>query len=324
MLDVIAVGDVTLDTFAAIKEATVACSIRKDDCKLCLSYADKIPVETFEQQSAGNAGNVAVSWARLGLRSGIYTHVGDDATGAFLKKSLAQEGVQVKYVRVDEGGKSNNSLVINFKGERTILVYHHPRRYQLPNIEMTRWMYYTSIAPEHDELQRDVVSLMRGMRGKMKLAFNPGTHQLKRGLKKLAPVLDLASIIFVNKEEAERLVGKRKTIAELLHALKKTGPDVVVITDGPLGAYASNGVQSYYMPTMPVKVVERTGAGDSFGAGYLAAVIRGEPMKEALRWGAANAAGVVQKVGPQKGLSDMHDLEMVLLRYKKIVPKKLV
>ncbi len=323
MLDVIAVGDVTLDTFVVIKDATVACSIHKDDCKLCISYADKIPVESFEQKSAGNAGNVAVSWARLGLRSGIYTHLGDDEPGLKIKRSLSLEGVIMKYVHIDEGKPSNNSIVINFQGERTILVYHHPRHYSVPKLEMTRWMYYTSVAPHHEKLQHDVIRTIRGVHGKMKLAFNPGTHQLKLGLKKLMPVLALTSVLFINKEEGERLVGKKSDIMALMQAVKKSGPEIVVVTDGPNGAYAFNGVQSYFMPTMPVKVVERTGAGDSFAAGYLAATMRGEPMKEALRWGTANSAGVVQKVGPQAGLLDIHDMEMMLTRFKKVVPKKL-
>ncbi len=323
MLDVIAIGDVTLDTFVGIKDATVTCSIHKEDCKLCLSYADKIPVTSFEQKSAGNAGNVAVSWARLGLRSAIYTHIGDDEPGLKIKRSLAREGVMMKYVHVDSGKPSNNSIVLNFQGERTILVYHHPRDYAIPKLEVTRWMYYTSAAPEHHKLQEEVVRTIRGLHGKMKLAFNPGTHQLKLGLKKLSPVLALTSVLCINKEEGERLVGKKLDSIALMHVLKKSGPEIVVVTDGPNGAYAYNGVQSYGMPTMPVKVVERTGAGDAFAAGYLAAAMRGEPMKEALRWGTANSAGVIQKVGPQAGLLDIHDMEMMLARFKKVVPKKL-
>ncbi len=323
MLDILAVGDVTLDTFAKIKEATVTCSIHHDDCKLCLSYADKIPVTSFEQKSAGNAGNVAVSWSRLGFRSGLYTHIGDDEPGLKIKRTLSRENVVMKYVRVDQGKPSNNSIVIGFNGERTILVYHHPRHYAFPKLEMTRWVYYTSVAPGHEHLQRELVSAIRGLRGKMKLAFNPGTHQLKLGLRKLAPVLALTSVLFVNKEEAERLVGKSKDIMSLMAALKKYGPEIVVVTDGAKGAYALNGVQSYFMPLMPVKVIERTGAGDSFAAGYLAATMQGEPMKEALRWAAANSAGVVQKVGPQAGLLTVDEMHGMLKRFKKVVPKKL-
>lgn len=323
MLDTLSVGDVTLDTFIKIKEATVHCSIHHDECQLCLSYADKIPVTGFEQKSAGNAGNVAVSLARLGFRSGIYTHIGDDDPGLKIKRTLAREQVVMKYVHIDAGEPSNNSIVIGYKGERTILVYHHPRHYAFPKLEMTRWVYYTSLAAGHEHLQRGVVSAIHSMRGKMKLAFNPGTHQLKLGLRKLAPVLAHTSVLFVNKEEAERLVGKAKDIMGLMRALKKNGPEIVVLTNGAHGAYALNGVQSYFMPLMPVRVVERTGAGDSFAAGYLAAVMRGEAMKEALRWGAANSAGVVQKVGPQAGLLTQTEMQGMLKRFKKIVPKKL-
>jgi len=89
------------------------------------------------------------------------------------------------------------------------------------------------------EVQKKMQGMMGGGPGGFdvkktgtKVAFNPGTHQLKQGLEKLKPLLEVTSILFVNKEEARRLVGELPTIKELLTALCKVGPDVTVITDG--------------------------------------------------------------------------------------------
>ena len=65
--DMISVGDATLDVFVNLIEASVLCNIQKDVCQLCLSYADKIPVESVQRVIGGNAANNAVGSSRLGL-----------------------------------------------------------------------------------------------------------------------------------------------------------------------------------------------------------------------------------------------------------------
>src|SRR3989344_2598132 len=81
-LDLISIGDTTIDAFIRLHEASVHCDINKKNCQLCLSFADKIPYETLTLVAAvGNASNVAVGAARLGLRSAAFTAVGGDVFG---------------------------------------------------------------------------------------------------------------------------------------------------------------------------------------------------------------------------------------------------
>ena len=80
------------------------------------------------------------------------------------------------------------------------------------------------------------------------------------------------------------------------------GSKQVVITDGPAGAYSHDGGKYWYMPTMEAPVVERTGAGDAFGSGFMGAMLTGKPVEECLKWGACNSASVLGYVGPQAGL----------------------
>ena len=85
MLDIISIGDATLDTFVKINDASVMCTLEKETCMLCLNYADKIPIVRLDQKVAGNAANVAVGASRLGLRSGLYSMIGSDDTGKILR-----------------------------------------------------------------------------------------------------------------------------------------------------------------------------------------------------------------------------------------------
>ena len=86
---------------------------------------------------------------------------------------------------------------------------------------------------------------------------------------------------------------------------------MVVITDGPSGAYASNGDKRLKMPLYPdiAPPYERTGAGDAFASTFIAALANGEDMEGALMWAPINSMSVVQKVGAQEGLLTKRELQ---------------
>lgn len=323
MLDIISIGDATLDTFVKINDASVMCTLEKETCMLCLNYADKIPIVRLDQKVAGNAANVAVGASRLGLRSGLYSMIGSDDTGKKILRTMKREKVSPKYLKLDQGKPSNFSVVLTYKGERTILVYHNKRRYKLPSLEPVRWIYYTSVAPGYEKLESQIVQFVKKTCPTARLAFNPGTHQLRKGLANMRDVLRICTVLFLNKEEAWQLVGRTDTMRDLLRKLKELGPQFVVVTDGKNGSFASNGNAGWTMPIFPAEVVEKTGAGDSFATGVVAALAYGHPIEEALRWGTANSTGVIQKIGPQTGLLTLPEMKKMLKKYARIKPKHL-
>ena len=263
--------------------------------------------------------NNAVGSARLDLKAAFYSVIGDDETGKRVVHELERERVSQKYLDIHRGSFTNYSIVLNYKAERTILQYAHPRTYHLPKFEPAKWIYYTAIGKNFSALETHLLHTCKDIRAK--LAFNPGTGQIRLGIKKLARVFKHAEVVFVNKEEAEELVGDSVDIKGLMWKLRRYGPDIVVVTDGPNGAYALNGVHRMYLPIFPVKPVERTGAGDAFATGFVSAVSYGHSVTEAMRWGAANSASVVTKVGPQAGLLHKNEMMKWLARFKKIQPK---
>jgi sugar/nucleoside kinase (ribokinase family) len=319
--DIISVGDATLDIFIVVSEASVMCSVDRSACLLCFNYSDKIPIERLDRSIAGNAANNAVGSARLGLRTAFYSIIGDDETGRAVVETMRREKVSLKYLRVDKGKLSNYSVVLNYRGERTILTHSEPRRYVAPHLEHSEWIYYTAIGKNHERLERDIVKHVK--RTDTKLGYNPGTSQLREGLTRLLPALAVTSVLFVNKEEAQLLVGKQGTMSALLRKLKDTGPQIVVVTDGPRGSNVFDGRRMHAMGVFPVKTVEMTGAGDSFATAFIAALHHGKPVIEALRWGAANAASVVTKIGPQAGLLHLPELRRWLKRYSSVKPREI-
>ena len=327
MFDLISVGDATIDTFIQIHDAEVKCDINKENCQLCIKYGDKIAVDKLTHLVAGNAANNAVGGSRLGLKSAIYVNLGEDNSGKQISGKLKEEGVNTRYVVINSGMESNYSAVLNFQGERTIFVYHQDWKYKLPDLDKTRWIYFTSVSKSFIESNLIAELAQYLQRTGAKLLYNPGTYQIQAGVKKIPQLLSLTEIFIVNKEEAKKILGFKEEeeipVKKLLKGICDLGPKMVIITDGKDGSYGFDGANNYQLGIFPAHLVEMTGAGDGFATGVLAAVFYGKDLKEAMRWGAASGASVVEQVGPQAGLLTYNKMQERLKENAKIIVKEI-
>jgi sugar/nucleoside kinase (ribokinase family) len=319
---VIAIGDSTQDIFLAMSDASVQCDLDGHNCRICFDYAEKIGVDQKDVVSAvGNAANHAIGVARLGLRSAIYTVIGDDDEGHKAKEIFEAEKVDVQYIDFDKEHDTNLSVVINFKGERTIFVYHEPRTYTLPELALSKWIYLTSVSGGGVEPLHAQVLQYLEKNATVKLAFNPGTYQIKLGLAKLKPLLARTALLFLNREESARVLGQEtRDIKELMKGFFALGVKAMVITDGPEGAYASDGKDIWYQGIYKGEVVERTGTGDAYGSGTLGGMLHGKALPEAMCWGNANATSVVGYIGAREGLLTVDRVEQMIKDNSTILP----
>ncbi len=324
MFDLISIGDSTIDNFVQIHDAQVKCNLNKTDCQLCVEYGDKIPVDSLSHQVAGNAANSSVGAARLKLESAIYTNVGSDPSGKQILEKLKKERVNIRYVMVNEGMESNLSTVLTFQGERTIFVYHQQWKYRLPDLDPTKWVYFTSVGPSFT--QSNIVNELSAYleRTGAKLLYNPGTYQIKEGVKKNPKLLSLTEVFIVNFEEAEKILGKEDfSIKKLLKGIADLGPKVVVITNGTDGSCGFDGESFFKIDIFPANFVEMTGAGDGYATGLLAGLFHGENLPGAMRWGACNGAAVVEEIGPQAGLLTYEKMLNKLKENSKITAREI-
>jgi len=328
--DLVCVGDVVIDNFIQLHEASVHCGLNHEHCQLCMSFADKIPYESLVVIPAvGNASNVAVGAARLGLNTAMLTAVGGDHYGQEILEVYRKEGVATQFVRVNKHKPTNYHFVLTYKAERTILIKHQVYDYADPKLldKKTDWIYFSSIAENTLPFHKKVADYLKG-HPDVRMGFNPGTFQLRYGVEKIRDIYKHTYVVFVNKEEAEMVLKKKPgtDMKMLFDGMHKLGPKIVVITDGPNGAYTSDGVSRYSMPLYPdpKPPVSRTGAGDAFSTGFLCALIYGLPVQEALRWAPIESMHVVQFFGAQSGLLTKRNLETLLKKApKKFAPKAL-
>lgn len=322
VFDIITIGDTTTDIFLGINEKSPLSTVNKEKTELRLKYASKIPVKNVHRIiSGGNAANHAVGAARLGLKTAIYTIVGNDDAGEAIENKMKKEKVFTNYIKEDKKDGTNLAVVMDYTGDRTILSYHADRTYSLPKFGKTKWIYFSSICGNHAEFNRELSEYVKTK--KIKLGFNPGSVQMKLGMAKLKPILSVTEVVFVNKQEAERLTNKKGNIKTLLEEMKKTGPKIVVITDGKKGSYCYDGGNMYHLGTVDMPMIENTGCGDAYASGFVAALINGNTITEAMRWGGVNAANVATKIGSQAGLSRKTELKKLLDDHEYLQPKVL-
>lgn len=315
IFDVICVGNAKIDAFLTIHEANQHLRLNKDTNELCIKSGEKISVEKCDFLLGGNAANVAVGLSRLGFSPSICAEIGNDEFTQKIINSLKKEGVNTALLKLSIGQASSFSVIINFKGERTIFSEHVKRKHDfiLDNIT-TKLVYLTSLGLEWEYAYAKTVEFVR--KSKCKLAFNPGTLQIEEGRKKIANVLSITDILLVNKEEAIKILNikyKISKIEELLKDLQMLGPKIVVITDGKNGSYAiDQDGKIYKKDAGQSKIVERTGAGDAYSSGFIAAILHNLSINDAMRWGAANASGVIQQIGAQTGLLTIEQIRKIL------------
>ena len=326
--DLISIGDCTIDAFIRLHEASVHCDLDNKNCQLCISYADKVPYEELRVvPGVGNSSNVAVGTARLGLKSAAFTAIGGDYFGQQILDVYKHERVSQEFVRINKNLPTNYHFVLNYRAERTILIKHQAYQYFEPRlVDGAGWIYFSSMGentlPFHKKLGAHLKK-----HPEVKMGFNPGTFQLKLGAAKLKDIYRKTHTLFVNREEAQRILRtKTKNIKILLQGLHRLGPKIVAITDGPDGSFASDGENQYFMPIYPdpAPPFERTGAGDAFSTGFMAALAYGLPITEALRWAPANSMNVVQYTGAQEGLLNKRQLMRLLRKAPKNYKPKLI
>lgn len=315
--DFIAIGDTVTDAFIRLKEAEVHCRLDHEACEICMRFGDKIPYESVTViPGVGNSANAAVAASRLGLKTAFVSNIGDDENGRDIIAALSSEGVDTRFVKVNAGRKTNYHYVLWYQDDRTILIKHEPFDYDLPEIDSPSWIYLSSAGEDSLPFHRTLAEYL-GAHPDIRLAFQPGTFQIRFGVEAIGDIYRRADAFFCNREEARRILrtteADPRKLLDMIHGL---GPKVVVITDGVKGAYAADGDSVWFMPPYPdpKPPISRTGAGDAFSSTFTVALALGKSVPEALAWAPINSMSVVQQVGARAGLLTRAKLEEYLAK----------
>ncbi len=280
-----------------------------------LELGAKIDVNKIDFSTGGGATNAAVTFARQGLYSSFMGVVGRDIPGDIILKALDEENVDTSRVAVDNDYNTDYSTVILApSGERTILTYRGASA-QLKADDLAvkenelDWFYVSNLAGRMDFID-DIFSQARD--SSVKIVWNPGKKELLE-TEKLKPLLEDVEVLIVNKQEAQTIF-EGESLEELVHHAMNV-VSVIIITDGPNGVIAGDGktiVRAGMYEDVPS--IDRTGAGDAFGSGFLSQWAQGADLKQSLLFASANSTSVIQHIGAKTGIlyqnTELHSMPM--------------
>ena len=300
--DIITVGSATQDVFLFSKVFKPQ-TVNKDKYNI-IPFGDKIDVSDIVYETGGSATNTAVTFARQGFKVACLTKIGLDSAGREVLHQLEKEGVETSLVKKNAKHHTGYSALLKpYSGDRTILIhrgaalYYEKADFNLNNIQAD-WLFVTSLNGDL-KILKQLVDWAKS--SGIKVAINPGTSELKKP-RRLLKILTGADVVILNRDEAETLVGYNEPV-ELLVRARDAGISTLVMTDGPAGAWAVQAGFTYRCGRYKnVRVVDRTGAGDAFGSGFVAATMRGGDVEKGLTMGAANATSVVSYIGAKAGI----------------------
>lgn len=315
-LDIISIGSATEDVFVHVPE-----KFSKDSC--IFRAGAKIDINSMEYFIGGGATNTSVAFSRLGLKAGILCAVGEDGAGESVLKELKKEKVNTSSVMRIKGKNTSYSVILTGFGRDRVILCYSGITAMLAEKEInwgkinSEWLYISSLHTTPQFLRK--IAQHSGKK-EMKIAFNPGQQELTLGLSGLKDIFGKCAVLLLNRQEALKLTGNAD-ISRNLKIISEVA-EIVVITDGKDGAYASDGKHYFQCPSFGTKPLDVTGAGDSFGSGFVAAIIKGKGIEDALLWGTANANSVIQHLGTKNILLNEKQIKKDATKGK-VVRKKL-
>ena len=308
--DVITIGTATQDVFYPLKS---------DDFKF--EKGAKTEVDAPHCFMGGGALNAAVTFARQGFTTAALFRTGADNAGESIVREAEKEGITA-WAHTDKREATGQSAIFLYpSGERTVLSHRGAAdRLSLAEVPFARikakWVY---IAPAHIDARVMEQIIDHCYAQGILVAFNPSAVYCADGGKLLKSLVSKIKVLLVNREEAGLITGippaKEK---EIFTHLDELVDGICVMTDGPRGAWVSDGNRLYTAGIFPDKnLVSRTGAGDAFGSGFVAGLIQKEDIAYAIRLASANATAVTEHLGAHTGALTHTQFEKEV-RWKKL------
>ncbi len=307
VFDVVTIGSATRDVFIRSGNFHVDRDSHVLSGKgLVMPLGAKIDLPELFFSTGGGATNAAVTFARHGLKTACIAAVGDDVSGRAVAETLKKDRISAAFLAVVDRPTAYSMLLEPPSGERTVLVYRGAASLldgrRVPWSRIRTRMFYVSALGGNIGFLRRIIAF--GRRKKITIAYNPGGGELRQR-RALLPMLKHIQILIANREEAAAITGVPfGDVGRIFKKWDVMSPGINVMTDARNGVWVSDGTFLYKAGIFKEKkLVDRTGAGDAFGSGFVASLAaHPNDIERAIRFGSANATAKVEGIGAKYGL----------------------
>lgn len=312
--DVVCIGSAVLDIYLkSDKFKQIDTGLFTGGLALCEEFGAKTEIDEVMVTSGGGATNNAVSYAKKGFSVGIVAELGQDLIATTICQELAAFNVDTSFMIQEPGEQSGvSSIMVAASGARSIAVYRGASRMltkeDIPWDQLRpKWMHLSSLGA-HMEVFEGLIGHAKAH--DIKLAINPGSYEISQkdnwgGVELYQDI----EVLILNRQEAAALTG--------IDLLDDTvwrnpphipGPKRCIITDGKAGGKVFDAGTWRQYEALSTPTIEETGAGDAFGSGFVAALMKDLSADEAIEWGRKQAASVVGHMGPKQGLLRLEEI----------------
>ncbi|MBE0409825.1 MAG: carbohydrate kinase family protein [Anaerolineales bacterium] len=327
--DVITVGSNTIDVFAYTDRSKSICikTIEGERCFISYPVGSKFLIDELDFYTGGGGTNSAVSLSRMDLKVGYIGKIGNDENGNRIIEALKEEKVNFLGVKSKIPSKKTGYSIIldSLERQRTILAYkgvNDDLEYEEIDKEnlKTNWFYFSSMVGKSFKTQEKLAEFAN--KNNIKILYNPSNYLTEKGSDYLENILKNTNILTLNDEEASLLVGKG-SLKSMTKKLKSLGPDIVIITAGknPVGCLDDKNI-FYEVYPLKIKVVEATGAGDSFASSFLAGIIKTGDVEFSLKLAIVNSHSVLQYKGAKFKLLKFKEAKQKISKKDIIIEKE--
>lgn len=300
MYDLISIGSISVDMYFK------GDSLTNDDKRFNLAIGGKYQVEHFYAGLGGGAANVAIGVQKHKYKTAVLGKIGNNQFKGLILKHLKDHGITSALCEEEDEYMKISSILLSPTGERTIIHYETPHEHiiksnkDLKKIDNTRIIYMSNLWRVPLEERKQILS--HAMSRNIITIVNLGIADCRRPINQIESLLHHVNVLIVNTHEFAEIVKKpiqdisfKDDVTDLMPFLKTK---VVVVTDGKNGSYAYISGKVIHEDAVPVtKVIDTTGAGDAFSAGFIAGYLEKETMEHALHMGSKHGAHIVQKIG---------------------------
>ncbi|UCE73371.1 MAG: carbohydrate kinase family protein [Methanomassiliicoccales archaeon] len=274
---------------------------------------EEIPIVDTVEEPGGSAANTIYALGKLNMSAGFIGAVGSDGEGEKVLRSLSQVGIDTSHIKIK--AKVKTGLVIGFvdpKGERALYIspgannlFSH-QDMDMEYLKRADFIHMSSFVDDTQlALQKKIADVLED---RTLLSFAPGSLYAKRGFESLSPLVKRSHVLFLNEEEVRLLTGK-ETYESAAKFLIDSGCETVVITLGAKGCFITDGTESAHVDANKTPVIDTTGAGDAFCAGFLYGLSEKRELEKCGMIGNYLASKCISELGARKGLPTREMLE---------------
>ncbi len=269
----------------------------------------------FDETCGGSAANTVVGLARLGCNVGFIGKVSGDREGKMLLEEFYKEGVKTHGVIQTGNNRSGAAMgFVDAKGNRALYIDAGvndtigSRELDIDYVSQADFVHLTSFVGKKSFRTQE--KLVTRLPRDVKVSFDPGALYATKGLSALARIISRTFVLMPSSRELAQLVGTTD-YEKGTERLLREGVQIVAVKLGSDGCYVCDGKRSHYVEPFKVDVVDTTGAGDAFCAGFLYGLLEGKDLSECGRIGNFVASRCVMKIGARAGLPYLDELRLL-------------